>query len=194
MQKVSARWPTLSTASRSSLGSSGGGDPVQGCDTKCAGSSSARLRGAGPVGKADGGSDGADQALQWSQLPRLLGLRLRRSLKVSRSNSEQVPSSTGLNGRAPVSSCWQPSIKASSAWRRPSRKLGEVLSTRGARGDRCGLVIGRRQLHRRPEVTPEGGLSASASDLMIGLLFVFIILVVVLALEQKERQGAGNRD
>lgn len=35
----------------------------------------------------------------------------------------------------------------------------------------------------------EGGYLASASDLMIGLLFVFIILVVVLALEQ-QRQAA----
>jgi len=33
----------------------------------------------------------------------------------------------------------------------------------------------------------EGGYLASASDLMIGLLFVFIILVVVLALEQQKR-------
>lgn len=34
----------------------------------------------------------------------------------------------------------------------------------------------------------EGGYIASASDLMIGLLFVFIILVVVLALEQRRQQ------
>ncbi|MCK9988466.1 MAG: chemotaxis protein MotB [Azoarcus sp.] len=34
----------------------------------------------------------------------------------------------------------------------------------------------------------EGGYLASASDLMIGLLFVFIILVVVLALEQRRQQ------
>ena len=33
----------------------------------------------------------------------------------------------------------------------------------------------------------EGGYLASASDLMIGLLFVFIILVVVLALEQRRQ-------
>lgn len=35
----------------------------------------------------------------------------------------------------------------------------------------------------------DGGYLASASDLMIGLLFVFIILVVVLALEQRRQQG-----
>jgi chemotaxis protein MotB len=35
----------------------------------------------------------------------------------------------------------------------------------------------------------EGSYLASASDLMIGLLFVFIILVVVLALEQRKQQG-----
>lgn len=34
----------------------------------------------------------------------------------------------------------------------------------------------------------DGGYLASASDLMIGLLFVFIILVVVLALEQRRQQ------
>lgn len=36
----------------------------------------------------------------------------------------------------------------------------------------------------------DGGYLASASDLMIGLLFVFIILVVVLALEQRRQQQA----
>lgn len=35
----------------------------------------------------------------------------------------------------------------------------------------------------------EGGYLASATDLMIGLLFVFIILVVVLALEQQRQAG-----
>ena len=40
---------------------------------------------------------------------------------------------------------------------------------------------------------PDGGYLASASDLMIGLLFVFIILVVVLALEQ-QRQAVAARD
>lgn len=34
----------------------------------------------------------------------------------------------------------------------------------------------------------EGGYLASASDLMIGLLFIFIILVVVLALEQRRQE------
>lgn len=37
----------------------------------------------------------------------------------------------------------------------------------------------------RPGTEPDGGYLASASDLMIGLLFIFIILVVVLALEQR---------
>lgn len=49
-------------------------------------------------------------------------------------------------------------------------------------------------LRRRPEPSAhkgegEGGYLASASDLMIGLLFVFIILVVVLALEQRRKDG-----
>ena len=35
----------------------------------------------------------------------------------------------------------------------------------------------------------EGSYIASASDLMIGLLFIFIILVVVLAMEQRRQQG-----
>ena len=39
----------------------------------------------------------------------------------------------------------------------------------------------------------DGGYMASASDLMIGLLFVFIILVVVLALEQ-QRQAAEIKE
>ncbi|WP_420226880.1 hypothetical protein [Pigmentiphaga litoralis] len=38
----------------------------------------------------------------------------------------------------------------------------------------------------------EGSYLASASDLMIGLLFIFIILVVVLALEQGRQQGELN--
>ena len=37
----------------------------------------------------------------------------------------------------------------------------------------------------RPSSDSDGGYLASASDLMIGLLFIFIILVVVLALEQR---------
>lgn len=37
----------------------------------------------------------------------------------------------------------------------------------------------------RPGSESDGGYLASASDLMIGLLFIFIILVVVLALEQR---------
>lgn len=36
----------------------------------------------------------------------------------------------------------------------------------------------------------EGGYLASASDLMIGLLFIFVILVVMLALEQRKQQAA----
>lgn len=39
----------------------------------------------------------------------------------------------------------------------------------------------------------DGGYLASASDLMIGLLFVFIILVVVLALEQRRQQAEIDR-
>lgn len=47
-----------------------------------------------------------------------------------------------------------------------------------------------------PEEASEGSYLASASDLMIGLLFVFIILVVVLALEQRRQQQAfeGQKD
>lgn len=48
----------------------------------------------------------------------------------------------------------------------------------------------------KPRPTPsgskqdaEGGYLASASDLMIGLLFIFIILVVVLALEQRRQEA-----
>lgn len=41
-----------------------------------------------------------------------------------------------------------------------------------------------------PTAESDGGYLASASDLMIGLLFVFIILVVVLALEQRRQQQA----
>jgi flagellar motor protein MotB len=51
----------------------------------------------------------------------------------------------------------------------------------------------RRQQHTDDEVDSvdvDGGYIASASDLMIGLLFVFIILVVVLALEQRRQQQA----
>lgn len=51
----------------------------------------------------------------------------------------------------------------------------------------------RRQQHQDtdPVATDvDGGYIASASDLMIGLLFVFIILVVVLALEQRRQQQA----
>lgn len=53
----------------------------------------------------------------------------------------------------------------------------------------------RRNTEARAEAQPEadGGYLASASDLMIGLLFVFIILVVVLALEQ-QRQAAEARE
>lgn len=40
----------------------------------------------------------------------------------------------------------------------------------------------------------DGGYLASASDLMIGLLFIFIILVVVLALEQRRKDEVINRE
>lgn len=48
-----------------------------------------------------------------------------------------------------------------------------------------------QQRHAAEDVASDsdGGYLASASDLMIGLLFVFIILVVVLALEQRRQQG-----
>lgn len=48
----------------------------------------------------------------------------------------------------------------------------------------------------QPAVQAEGSYLASASDLMIGLLFVFIILVVVLALEQRRQaiDHAGRQD
>jgi len=49
----------------------------------------------------------------------------------------------------------------------------------------------RRQQHHDTDAVAadvDGGYIASASDLMIGLIFVFIILVVVLALEQRRQQ------
>jgi flagellar motor protein MotB len=54
------------------------------------------------------------------------------------------------------------------------------------------LLIHRHQAEAEQEsrVGGDGGYLASASDLMIGLLFVFIILVVVLALEQRRQQHA----
>lgn len=51
------------------------------------------------------------------------------------------------------------------------------------------LILRRRAGHASGKVEGEGGYLASASDLMIGLLFVFIILVVVLALEQRRKEG-----
>lgn len=48
------------------------------------------------------------------------------------------------------------------------------------------LILRQRQGPRSAKSEGEGGYLASASDLMIGLLFVFIILVVVLALEQRK--------
>jgi len=52
----------------------------------------------------------------------------------------------------------------------------------------------RRSTETEGESQPEtdGGYLASASDLMIGLLFVFIILVVVLALEQQRQAIAAK--
>ena len=47
---------------------------------------------------------------------------------------------------------------------------------------------------RHGQSEAEGGYLASASDLMIGLLFVFIILVVVLALEQRRQQDIIDRE
>lgn len=51
------------------------------------------------------------------------------------------------------------------------------------------LILKPRSIPPRSKEGEEGSYLASASDLMIGLLFIFIILVVVLALEQR-RQGA----
>jgi len=50
------------------------------------------------------------------------------------------------------------------------------------------LILRRRQTELSKSESGEGGYLASASDLMIGLLFVFIILVVVLALEQRRKE------
>ena len=47
-------------------------------------------------------------------------------------------------------------------------------------------------LHNEGEA--DGGYLASAADLMIGLLFIFIILVVVLALEQRRQQEAMDKE
>jgi chemotaxis protein MotB len=57
------------------------------------------------------------------------------------------------------------------------------------------MILLKRQESVQTEAgeTGEGGYLASASDLLIGLLFVFIILVVVLALEQR-RQAEALRD
>lgn len=49
------------------------------------------------------------------------------------------------------------------------------------------LILRQRQRPAEAKSAGEGGYLASASDLMIGLLFVFIILVVVLALEQRKK-------
>jgi flagellar motor protein MotB len=60
------------------------------------------------------------------------------------------------------------------------------------------MLILKHRTHPAPAAQGggEGGYLASASDLMIGLLFVFIILVVVLALEQQRQaalvKGAGD--
>jgi len=56
-------------------------------------------------------------------------------------------------------------------------------------------ILHRRRAAGNSSAQPDvdGGYMASASDLMIGLLFVFIILVVVLALEQ-QRQAAEIKE
>lgn len=51
------------------------------------------------------------------------------------------------------------------------------------------LIFQKRPPQHSSKAEGEGGYLASASDLMIGLLFVFIILVVVLALEQQRQNG-----
>lgn len=51
------------------------------------------------------------------------------------------------------------------------------------------LILKPRSVQVRAKDAGEGGYLASASDLMIGLLFIFIILVVVLALEQRRQEA-----
>jgi len=51
------------------------------------------------------------------------------------------------------------------------------------------LMIKPRPLPPAGKEDGEGSYLASASDLMIGLLFIFIILVVVLALEQRRQEA-----
>ncbi len=51
------------------------------------------------------------------------------------------------------------------------------------------LMLRPRPLAHASKQDSEGNYLASASDLMIGLLFIFIILVVVLALEQRRQES-----
>ena len=51
------------------------------------------------------------------------------------------------------------------------------------------LIFKPRSVPRDSKEDGEGSYLASASDLMIGLLFIFIILVVVLALEQRRQEA-----
>jgi len=57
-------------------------------------------------------------------------------------------------------------------------------------------MMWQRTQHQSPSVEGEQSYLASAADLMIGLLFVFIIMVAFLALQKKAEQEAreGDRD
>ena len=51
------------------------------------------------------------------------------------------------------------------------------------------LILRQHKAEEPEKADGEGSYLASASDLMIGLLFIFIILVVVLALEQRRQES-----
>ena len=55
------------------------------------------------------------------------------------------------------------------------------------------MLILRKRTLQSASKSDDGGYLASASDLMIGLLFVFIIMVVVLSLQIKKVIAEGNK-
>lgn len=55
------------------------------------------------------------------------------------------------------------------------------------------MIIFRTRIKKSANQSDDGGYLASASDLMIGLLFVFIIMVVVLSLQIKKVIAEGKR-
>lgn len=55
------------------------------------------------------------------------------------------------------------------------------------------MLILRKRAQQSASKGDDGGYLASASDLMIGLLFVFIIMVVVLSLQIKKVIAEGNK-